>query len=115
MFTKSFGIEIEFTGITRQKAAETAAGYLGCSASFTGGYYEVYEVRAEDGRIWKFMYDGSLKCQRKETLKIILNEENHPYGTPSTGYLETIMTGYKSAGFDENILHQAANESMKGV
>ena len=61
MFTKSFGIEIEFTGITRQKAAETAAGYLGCSASFTGGYYEVYEVRAEDGRIRKFMYHGRPK------------------------------------------------------
>ena len=44
-----------------------------------------------------------------------MNEENHPYGVPSTGYLETIMTGYKSAGFDENILHQAADESMKGV
>ena len=28
MFTTKFGIEIEFTGITRKKAAETAAEFL---------------------------------------------------------------------------------------
>lgn len=29
MFTNQFGLEVEFTGITRQEAAETAAHYLG--------------------------------------------------------------------------------------
>ena len=29
MFTSQFGLEVEFTGITRQEAAETAAHYLG--------------------------------------------------------------------------------------
>ena len=94
MFTKSFGSEIEFTAITRQKAAETAAGYLGCSASFTGGYYEVYEVRAEDGRIWKFMYDGSLKCQRKENGQIIAanNKYSVELVSPILLYREDIDT-----------------------
>ena len=29
MFTNHFGIEIEFTGITRRQAADVAAQYLG--------------------------------------------------------------------------------------
>ncbi len=86
----------------------------------------VWKLRPQDEQALD-RYEGWPYLYRKETLKIILNdrqisamayimnEENHPYGTPSAGYLETIMTGYKSAGFDESILHQAADESMKGV
>lgn len=77
MFTRNFGIEIEFTGITREKAAETTANYLGCSATFAGGYYEVYEVRTADGRIWKFMYDGSLKCQRRENGRTVTADNDY--------------------------------------
>ena len=40
MFTHKFGIEVEFTGITREKAAGAAASYLGATAVYTGGYYE---------------------------------------------------------------------------
>lgn len=65
MFTRMFGIEVEFTGITRKQAADAAADYLGCTAVFSGGYYEAYEVKAPDGRVWRFMYDGSINCQRK--------------------------------------------------
>lgn len=66
MFTRKFGIEVEFTGITREQAADVAADYLGGSAVYIGGSYEAYEVRPPDGRGWKFMYDGSLSCQKKE-------------------------------------------------
>jgi hypothetical protein len=33
MFNNKFGIEIEFTGITRNKAASVIAGYIGRSES----------------------------------------------------------------------------------
>ena len=66
MFTRKFGIEVEFTGITRQQAADTIADYLRGEVNYVGGHYEVYEVKAPDGRTWKFMYDGSLKCQYRE-------------------------------------------------
>ena len=66
MLTTKFGIEIEFTGITRKKAAETAAEFLGGRTEHTGTYYDVYTVIAPDGRKWKFMSDGSIRCQRKE-------------------------------------------------
>lgn len=71
MFTKKFGIEIEFTGITRKQAADVAADYLGAVSSYVGGFYEIYEVEAPDGRVWKFMYDGSIDCQRKENKRVI--------------------------------------------
>src|SRR5690606_14228849 len=31
-----------------------------------GTYYETKKVKGPDGRLWKFMYDGSINCQRKE-------------------------------------------------
>ena len=65
MFTNKFGIEVEFTGITREKAAETAANYLNGADNVMGDYYDTRKITAPDGRIWKFMSDGSINCQRK--------------------------------------------------
>lgn len=65
MFTNHFGIEIEFTGITRCQAAKVAARYLGGTISTLGDYYDTHQVTARDGRVWKFMYDGSLNCQQR--------------------------------------------------
>lgn len=61
MFNSRFGIEVEFTGITRQEAARIAAELLGGRVS--GG--SNYEVTAPDGRVWQFVYDGSIKPLRK--------------------------------------------------
>lgn len=65
MFTNHFGIEIEFTGITRAKAAEVAAQFLSGSSDTMSDYYNTHRVKAPDGRIWKFMSDGSILCQRR--------------------------------------------------
>jgi len=66
MFNSRFGIEIEFTGITRTEAARVAAEYLGGTVTSAGGYYDTKAVTAPDGRVWKFMSDGSISCQRRE-------------------------------------------------
>jgi Putative amidoligase enzyme. len=65
MLTANFGIEIEFTGITREKAAEVAASFLNGTYEEAGTYYDTKKVTAPDGRVWKFMSDGSINCQRK--------------------------------------------------
>lgn len=65
MFTNKFGIEIEFTGITRSQAAEVAAQFLNGTVTTGSDYYNTYKVTAADGRVWKFMSDGSIDCQRK--------------------------------------------------
>lgn len=71
MFTNHFGIEIEFTGIARSKAAEIAAQYLNGAVSLAGDYYDTHKVTAADGRVWKFMYDGSIVCQHRSRGQIV--------------------------------------------
>ena len=65
MLTSRFGIEIEFTGITRQKAAEVAAEVLGGTTRNEGGAYSAWSVTAPDGRKWKFVSDGSIRVESR--------------------------------------------------
>ena len=60
-----FGIEVEFTGITRRQAAEVAARYLGGTITETRDSYGTCKVTAPDGRVWKFVYDGSIYTQKR--------------------------------------------------
>ena len=66
MFTNHFGIEVEFTGITRSRAAEAAAMYLDGTITAIHDHYDTHCVTAPDGRSWKFMSDASIACQRKD-------------------------------------------------
>ena len=66
MLTKKFGIEIEFTGITRNEAAKIAGEYLNGAVTNTGDYYDTKKVTTADGRVWKIMSDGSITCQKKQ-------------------------------------------------
>jgi len=65
MFNHKFGIEIEFTGITREKAAKVIANFLGGTVTNVGDYYDTKKITALDGRVWKIMSDGSINCQQK--------------------------------------------------
>ena len=56
-----YGIEIEMTGLSRGKAAETLAGFFGTRAEHTGGSYDAYAVRDAQDRVWKLVSDGSRK------------------------------------------------------
>lgn len=70
-------------------------------------------------------YEGWPHLYRKETLRLtvngkrvyamvyIMNAARHPYGTPSMGYLCTINAGYQTAGFDNNVLIEAVNNSKE--
>ena len=71
MFTEKFGIEIEFTGITRNKAAKVVATYLNGTITEIHDYYDTKAITAPDNRKWKVMYDGSLKCQTKRNGEVI--------------------------------------------
>jgi hypothetical protein len=65
MKSKRFGIEIEFTGITRQQAAEVTAAYFGTDAGMND------TVRDGQGRRWTFVADGSINKQRKLNGRIV--------------------------------------------
>lgn len=94
MFKNKFGIEVEFTGITRSQAAQIAAEYLGGSVSNLCDYYSTQEVTAPDGRVWKFMSDGSIKCQRRENRRTVSagGEYSVEMVTPILSYYEDINT-----------------------
>ena len=55
----TFGVEIEFTGMSRKRAATVASKYFQNEAEYIGGTYDAYSVADQQGRTWKFMYDSS--------------------------------------------------------
>jgi len=71
MRDQNWGMEIEFTGITRAKAAKVVAGYFGTRVRSDGGYYDKYGAEDHEGRKWTLMSDGSITCQKKENGRIV--------------------------------------------
>lgn len=62
-----FGIEIEFTGITRMKASEVIAMYFGTNSDDSRHYSrDAYNVRDSQNRIWRIVSDGSIVPQMKQ-------------------------------------------------
>ena len=62
---QKFGVEIEFTGITRRKAAGIVAKVLGCEIGASDGRpYFTRTMIDSQGRAWKVMRDGSIEPMR---------------------------------------------------
>ena len=53
MFNTRFGIEVEFTGITRKEAARVVAEHLNGTVEATHDSYNTHRVTAPDGRVWR--------------------------------------------------------------
>jgi hypothetical protein len=69
-------------------------------------------------------YEGFPSFYRKEILEVELRgktvpamvyimNDGHPFGSPSDYYLNTILEGYQSAGFDTEFLEQAVEKSIR--
>ena len=78
MLSSKFGIEIEFTGITRQEAAEVVSKYFDCEYYRTHDYYDSYIAKTSDGREWKLMYDSSITCRKREGRRSRPQDQNMP-------------------------------------
>lgn len=57
---QTFGTELEYVRISRQKAAEAIQSVVGGSVQYVGGSYDAWECQAADGRVWRAVNDGSL-------------------------------------------------------
>lgn len=91
MLDKTFGLEIEMTGITRCQAAKIACNILGGKVVKKNDYYDTYSVVAPDGRKWNFMSDGSIMCytsDRRPASKLYSVE----FVTPPCLYREDMET-----------------------
>lgn len=60
---KNFGIEIEFTGITRDKTSKILVEHFGGKRREQSNGYKII---IPDGREWQVVYDGSLRCQKRQ-------------------------------------------------
>ena len=59
---QAFGMELEFSGITRKKAAETIAQVINGNTDyeFCGGVYHTCKVQDSEGRAWTIVRDSSV-------------------------------------------------------
>lgn len=94
MLEKRFGIEIEMTGITRERAATIVANTVGGTKTYIGGFYKTYNVQQPDGRKWSIVYDGSIIRKRKvgETLESARDEYSVELVSPILKYNDDIET-----------------------
>ncbi|HEX3017825.1 MAG TPA: amidoligase family protein [Caproicibacter sp.] len=94
MFSSRFGIEIEFTGITRSEAARVTAEYLGGTVENTGDWYDTKRVTDPAGRVWKLMSDGSICCQRRQAGRKVPADKTYSVElfSPILAYREDIAT-----------------------
>lgn len=71
--SQAFGMELEFTGITRRKAAQTIAQVINGNAKYDyeGGVYHKCTVIAADGRKWTIMSDSSIDTDGGEECEFV--------------------------------------------
>lgn len=64
---QNYGCEIEMTGLTREQAARAVAALFGTSARRTreSVTYDPWEVLDNDGKKWRFVYDGSISAVKR--------------------------------------------------
>ena len=60
MKDQTFGVEIETTGLGREKAAKVIADYFGTTATYLGLHHQNWMVRQPDGREWNIENDSSV-------------------------------------------------------
>ena len=68
---QAFGMELEFTGLTRAKAAETIAQVIGGTVAYAGGIYKAWTVTDAQGRKWTVERDGSVMTDGGEQCEFV--------------------------------------------
>lgn len=82
-----FGVEVEMTGITREKAATIVAEVLGTTASRPDSTcYETRIIADQAGRKWKVMRDSSIRPTRNDGSNTSIDEYKVEFVTPPLKY-----------------------------
>lgn len=66
----TIGVELEMTGLSRLSAALLIAEYFSTGVGHIEGDLDVYEIIADDGRVWRVLQDSSIEPQRKHKGKL---------------------------------------------
>ncbi|MCW6106309.1 MULTISPECIES: amidoligase family protein [Clostridium] len=77
MKNQTIGVEIEMTGITREKASKVISKFLNGEIKRNYDSYDTYKVTAPDKRIWKIMSDASIQTMKKEKGTLISADKSY--------------------------------------
>lgn len=77
MKNQTIGVEIEMTGITREKASKVISKFLNGEIKRNYDSYDTYKVTAPDKRIWKIMSDASIETMKKEKGTLISADKSY--------------------------------------
>lgn len=82
-----FGVEVEMTGITREKAARLVAEVLGTTPSHPeSNCYHTRTIADQAARKWKIMRDSSIEAIRNDGASEPLDEYRVEFVTPPLNY-----------------------------
>lgn len=76
MKNQTFGIEIETTGIGRERTAKAIAAYFGTTARYVGHHLGDWHVPMPDGRKWVVERDGSVTNPSAEVVSPVCRYED---------------------------------------
>lgn len=76
MKTQTFGIELETTGLGRERTAKTIAAFFGTTARYVGAHLDNWEVPMPDGRKWTVERDGSVTDPSAEVVSPVCRWED---------------------------------------
>lgn len=99
-----FGVEVEMTGITREKAARLVAGVLGTTPSHPeSNCYHTRTIADQAARKWKIMRDSSITPIRNDDTSEPLDEYRVEFVTPPLNYsdielLQNIIRKLRESG-----------------
>lgn len=76
------------TGLTRRQAAEALGALFGTQFRYLGGTYKAYEVPDREDKVWKIVYDSSIRLVRPERSRYPEDEYKVEMNSPKLEYSE---------------------------
>ena len=74
---QAFGLELEFTGISRSKALEAVATVIGGRIEYRGGVYDAWATYDSEGRKWMVERDSSIVTEGGEQCEFVTPKCNY--------------------------------------
>lgn len=91
MKTQTFGIEIETTGLGRERAARAIAAHFGTTPLYVGRHLDDWHVPMPDGRHWTVERDGSVNDPCAEVVSPVCGWED-------IGMVQEVVRALRKAG-----------------
>ena len=91
MKNQTFGIEIETTGLGRERAAQAIAAHFGTTARYIGHHLDDWRVPMPDGRHWTVERDGSVIDPSAEVVSPVCGWED-------IGMVQEVVRALRKAG-----------------